>query len=148
MKKVFPSNKKLIDKWLKQDQDFGRNQSRSLYFEKETIYSYIYSYGSQYPLAAIIDNTVLINSYSYSVTTGKQKSNVRWALVDKGFIIFEVPIVKSIMTKEDHRKNNVFYCERIDEVLLKQKKAVKRNYSRTLEQLMFKHKQYKQIFNV
>jgi hypothetical protein len=52
------------------------------------------------------------------------------------------------MTKEDHYKNNIFYCERIDEVLLKQKRAVKRNYSRTLEDLMFKHKQYKQIFKV
>jgi hypothetical protein len=40
MKKVFSSNEKLIDKWLKQDQDFVKNQSRSLYFEKETIYSF------------------------------------------------------------------------------------------------------------
>jgi len=144
MKKVFSSNEKLIDKWLKQDQDFGRNQSMSLYFEKKTIYSY----GSHYPLAAIIDNVLLINSYNYSVTTSKQRSYVLYALVGKGFMIFEVPIVKAVMTKEDHHKNNVFYCERIDEVLLKQKRAVKKNYSRTLEQLMFKHKQYKQIFKV
>jgi len=144
MKKVFSSNEKLINKWLKQDQDFGRNKSISLYFEKKTIYSY----GSHYPLAAIIDNKVLINSCSYSVTTGKQKNDVLWQLVGKGFTIFQVPIVKNIMTKEDHHKNNAFYCQRIDEVLLKQKSAVKRNYSRILEDLMFKHKQYKQIFNV
>jgi hypothetical protein len=144
MKKVFSSNEKLIDKWLKQDQDFGRNQSMSLYFENKIIYSY----GSHYSLAAIIDNKVLINSCSYSVTTGKQKNDVLCELVGKGFTIFEVPVVKSIMTKEDHHKNNASYCERIDEVLLKQKRALKRNYSRILEDLMFKHKQYKQIFKV
>jgi hypothetical protein len=79
---------------------------------------------------------------------GKKSENDPQPLSDKEFTIFEVPVVKSVMTKKDHHKNNAFYCKEIDKVLLKQKKAVKRNYSRTLEQLMFKHKQYKQIFKV
>jgi hypothetical protein len=143
MKKVFSSNKKLIDKWLKQDQDFGRNQSMSLYFENKIIYSY----GNHYPLAAIIDKALLINFYNYSVTTTKHKYTLLCQLIDKGFTIFEVPVVKSIMTKKDHHKNNVFYCKEIDKVLLKQK-TDKKNYSKALENLMFEHEQYKQIFKV
>jgi hypothetical protein len=142
MKKVFACKNKLISKWLEQTQNFGRNQSMSLYFENEIIYSY----GNHYPIAIIIDNVALVNSSNYSRTTSTQRNNVIQALLNKKFLIFEVPVIKRGLSSEDHHKNNMFYCERIDEILLKQKKAISTKYTRILDKLLWSHKKYKQIF--
>ena len=50
----------------------------------------IYSYGRHFPIAKRIDpNTYEFNTRRYSVTTSKQQSEVRMALIGKGYKIIE-----------------------------------------------------------
>ena|SRR3989304_3198309 len=50
----------------------------------------IYSYGKHFPIARRIDpNTYDFNTRRYSVTTSKQQSEVRMALIGKGYKIIE-----------------------------------------------------------
>lgn len=68
MKKVFQSTSEVVHVFAQQTQSYGRNQSHSIYFEKNKIYSY----GSHYLLGEFINNeTIIINDFGYSVTTSK-----------------------------------------------------------------------------
>jgi hypothetical protein len=72
MKNVF-SNSQLAHVWAQQNQSSGRNSGNTMYFRDSSIYSY----GSHYLAARIYNgNTVLINEYRYSVSTGKHLSHI------------------------------------------------------------------------
>lgn len=66
----------------------GHNSTHSLYWRDRILYSY----GSHYPLAILInDNIAVINGSGYSVTTGKHTSWARWELDKAGYTVYEAP---------------------------------------------------------
>jgi len=68
MKKVFQNTSEVVHVFAQQTQQEGRNQSRSIYFRENKIYSY----GSHYLLGEFINSdTIIINDFGYSVTTSK-----------------------------------------------------------------------------
>jgi len=68
MKKVFSNTSEVVHVFAQQSQFQGCNQSRSIYFYDNKIYSY----GSHYLLGEFInDETIIINDFGYSVTTSK-----------------------------------------------------------------------------
>ena len=68
MKKVFQNTSEVVHVFAQQSQSQGCNQSRSIYFYDNKIYSY----GSHYLLGEFInDETIIINDFGYSVTTSK-----------------------------------------------------------------------------
>ena len=74
MKKVFQNTSQVIHVFAQQTQQEGRNQSGSIYFEDNKIYSY----GSHYLLGEFINsNTIIINDFGYSVTTSKNINELR-----------------------------------------------------------------------
>ena len=71
MKKVFQNNYETIHVFAQRTHPEGRNQSRSVFFEGDKIYSY----GYHYLLGEFLDaNTILINDEGYSVSTSKHIS--------------------------------------------------------------------------
>jgi hypothetical protein len=78
------NHKQVIEHWINQDKT--KAHGFNVYFEGKTIYSY----GSHFPMATILDNgIILVNSDSYSVSTSKHQSYVRYAIGDRPTI--EVP---------------------------------------------------------
>lgn len=74
MKKVFQNTSEVIHIFAQQSQFQGCNQSRSIYFYDNRIYSY----GSHYLLGEFInDETIIINDFGYSVTTSKHINELR-----------------------------------------------------------------------
>ena len=73
MKKVFQNTSEVVHVFAQQTQSEGRNQSGSIYFYDNKIYSY----GSHYLLGEFInDETIIINDFGYSVTTSKHISEL------------------------------------------------------------------------
>ena len=73
MKKVFSNTSEVVHVFAQQTQSEGRNQSGSIYFKDNRIYSY----GSHYLLGEFInDETIIINDFGYSVTTSKHISEL------------------------------------------------------------------------
>lgn len=63
--------------WAQQNQDWGRNAKGTVYFERETIYSY----GSHFPMARFArPDVVLVNRAKYSVSTSSHQSDVESAI--------------------------------------------------------------------
>jgi len=76
MKKVFQNTSEVVHLFAQQTQSEGRNQSRSIYFYDNKIYSY----GSHYLLGEFINKgTIVINDFGYSVTTSKHINELRSA---------------------------------------------------------------------
>ena len=76
MKKVFQNTSEVIHVFAQQSQSEGRNQSRSIYFYDNKIYSY----GSHYLLGEFINSeTIIINDFGYSVTTSKHINELIYA---------------------------------------------------------------------
>jgi len=74
MKKVFSNTSEVIHVFAQQSQSEGRNQSGSIYFKDNRIYSY----GSHYLLGEFINkDTIVINDFGYSVTTSKHINELR-----------------------------------------------------------------------
>lgn len=76
MKKVFSNTSEVVHVFAQQTQSEGRNQSGSIYFKENKIYSY----GSHYLLGEFINgNTIIINDFGYSITTSKHISELIYA---------------------------------------------------------------------
>ena len=74
MRKVFSNTSEVVHVFAQQTQSEGRNQSGSIYFRDNRIYSY----GSHYLLGEFINkDTIIINDYGYSVTTSKHINELR-----------------------------------------------------------------------
>jgi hypothetical protein len=73
MKKVFQNTSEVVHVFAQRSQWQGTNQSRSIYFYDNKIYSY----GSHYLLGEFINkDTIIINDFGYSVTTSKHISEL------------------------------------------------------------------------
>lgn len=98
MKKVF-NNQQLCHVWASQSQNNGRNSNGSMFFEGNTIYSY----GRHYAMATIHENgqgkLVLVNEHRYSMTTGRQRSDVIDAIRGTNYIM--VPDVTSLNSESN-----------------------------------------------
>ena len=76
MKKVFSNTSEAIHVFAQQSQNEGSNQSRSVYFRENKIYSY----GSHYLLGEFINpETIIINDFGYSISTWKHISELNQA---------------------------------------------------------------------
>lgn len=93
MKTVF-DNRQCAHVWAQQSQERGRSNNGNVFFEGKTIYSY----GYHFPMASFIDlNTVLINSDSYSISTGKQQQYVRNAVGHKDLIFVSTAVLRAFL---------------------------------------------------
>jgi len=99
MKKVFQNTSEVVHVFAQQTQSEGRNQSGSIYFKENKIYSY----GSHYLLGEFInDETIIINDFGYSVTTSKHISELINATSQyKQFFTSSIDI-KHIQTEIDY----------------------------------------------
>ena len=99
MKKVFSNTSEVVHVFAQQTQSEGRNQSGSIYFKDNRIYSY----GSHYLLGEFInDETIIINDFGYSVTTSKHISELINATSQyKQFFTSSIDI-KHIQTEIDY----------------------------------------------
>ena len=124
MKTVY-SNSELPHIFAKQSQPHGRTSNRSMYFEGNKIYSY----GDHYCMAHIlkgVENTALINSRHYSVTTSQHLGKVSYALTNLNR--YSVPNPENI-----NSVNNLDHCKNEFETYLKkQAMALKADYASTL----------------
>ena len=76
MKKIFKNTDEVIHVFAQRSQNEGSNQSRSIFFYGDKIYSY----GHHYLLGEFIDlDTILINDKGYSRTTEKHISKLTYA---------------------------------------------------------------------
>ena len=99
MKKVFQNTSEVVHVFAQQTQNEGRNQSGSIYFRENRIYSY----GSHYLLGEFINSeTIIINDFGYSVTTSKHISELINATSQyKQFFTSSIDI-KHIQTEIDY----------------------------------------------
>jgi hypothetical protein len=118
------TNREIPHLWAHQTQGDARNGNGTLYFQGKTIYSY----GSHFAIAQIIDRRgkgrgVLFNSRSYSVTTSQHQAATRRS-IPGDWQVFEVPHVGhfGLSRKEDryqHRQNVLHFKLAIEEHLIK-----------------------------
>ena len=101
MKQVF-NNNEVAHVWANQQQNEGRNAQGNFYFKGATIYSY----GSHFPIATMVDNNVLFTLRSYSNTTAKQVSKTRQAISHKNIIwCYDVPV--NLKYAQSEHENNL-----------------------------------------
>lgn len=101
MKTVF-DNKQCAHVWAQQSQERGRTNNGNMFFEGRTIYSC----GHHFPMGHFIDdNTVLLNSSSYSNSTGKQQGYVRYAVNHKRRLYVSTEILKAFMWDNSFNAN-------------------------------------------
>tara|TARA_R110000787_G_scaffold182965_1_gene294965 strand:+ start:518 stop:1393 length:876 start_codon:yes stop_codon:yes gene_type:complete len=93
MKKVFSNTSETIHVFAQQSQSEGSNQSRSVYFRQNKIYSY----GSHYLLGEFINpQTIIINDFGYSATTSKHISELNQATYHKERFYTSSICIKSV----------------------------------------------------
>ena len=102
MKNVF-DNASVAVVFAARTQSAGRNSSGSFYFTDNVIYSY----GSHFPIAKIVGDTVLITSRSYSNTTARHVSHVRSAFRSTTLHVIEVENVLAASIREIAENINV-----------------------------------------
>lgn len=101
MKTVF-DNRQCVHIWAQQNQSNGRSSNGNLFFEGKTIYSY----GYHFPLASFATNdTVLINSDSYSVSTSKHQGYVRQSVNHKNRISVCSSVLKHFISERGFGKS-------------------------------------------
>jgi len=99
MKKVFSNTSEVVHVFAQQTQSEGRNQSGSIYFRDNKIYSY----GSHYLLGEFINsNTIIINDFGYSVTTSKHINELRNATSHYNRFYTSSIDIKHIQTEIDY----------------------------------------------
>ena len=93
MKKVFKNTSEVVHVFAQQTQSEGRNQSGSVYFKDNRIYSY----GSHYLLGEFINkDTIIINDYGYSVTTSKHINELRNATIQYNVFFTSLIDIKNV----------------------------------------------------
>ena len=93
MKKVFQNTSEVVHVFAQQTQSEGRNQSGSVYFKDNRIYSY----GSHYLLGEFINkDTIIINDYGYSVTTSKHINELRNATIQYNVFFTSLIDIKNV----------------------------------------------------
>ena len=111
-KHVYPTNE-IPHLWIYQRQDSARNQGGNLYFREKSIYSY----GSHFEIARIIDsNTVFFTVRTYSNTTAKHISMTRGAIPSSKTIF-------KVISFNYHSENIERYFNVLTELLSKIKNA-------------------------
>jgi hypothetical protein len=141
--------------WAQGNEDSGKNGNGSLYFTGDTIYSY----GSHFPIAKMMDNgMVLFTTDTHGVTTSQHCSRVRQAISNRK--TFDVPCVEITpdtnhrYTKErnakSHKENLASYKERINDTVVKASRA--RSNKEWLENLAIvlvdEHNSYINVFSL
>lgn len=95
VKRVLRDSSEVAHVWAQQTQDGARTPTGHCYFTGNTIYSY----GTHFPMGVIMKDKkgrelVALNTDSYSVTTSKQKSYVRYAVNHKSCVNVDTRIIK------------------------------------------------------
>lgn len=129
MKKVFKNTDEVIHVFAQRTQKEGQNQSRSVFFYGDKIYSY----GHHYLLGQFIDEkTIIINDKGYSRTTAKHISKLRYATnhyrqffatqtnVDLVYdevmnLLWKIEAAKKPHTKRGYINNVVYLAKKMNE---------------------------------
>ena len=106
MRQVF-NNRQLAHVWAQQKQTTGRNASRSMFFEGNTIYSYGYHYAIASMYFKGLEKLVLVNEHGYSNTTRKQRNDVLRAIKYTNYIYVPRPTNLECEDNETHLYNQV-----------------------------------------
>ena len=138
MKKVHtPDN--VAHLWANQHQEEARTQTYNLYFNGKSIYSY----GSHFCIAKHLENgVILFTERSYSNTTAKHKSIVRYACNHKEIVYCSNP-------QGSHHENFSAWkneCEGYISKLAKAKKPEK--YIQELEGVKYRAERYAKLFDI
>ena len=113
MRTVLRNHDEVCHVWAQQTQSQGR--AGNIFFEGKSIYSY----GRHFEAARFMDSeTVLVNSYRYSVSTAQHLSLIRQAVRHKQ--VFTVP------SMTDHRENVTYLIEQARDHFDRAKRARKR----------------------
>jgi len=86
MKKVYSKIQDVIELFVTQSQDEGRNSRGNISFEKNVLYSY-----GHYAIIKIYDRFALVQCNKYSVTTSKHINWTYWELQRNNIEIISVP---------------------------------------------------------
>jgi hypothetical protein len=118
-RQVFPSGE-IAHLWYHKTQDSARNANGSMYFERDTIYSY----GSHFPISRHVSNgkqdAVLFTTKTYSNTTAKHCHAVRSA-IPASTVIFHVNNV--CPTELGHVQNLADYVSRVESAIIQSARA-------------------------
>ena len=98
MKTVF-NNQQLAHVWASQSQSSGRNASKTMFFQGNTIYSYGYHYAMAKIYQTNKGKIILVNEHQYSNTTGKQRRDVINSI--KGTEYLMVPDVTELNSEKN-----------------------------------------------
>jgi hypothetical protein len=134
--------------WANQSVSYARNPQSNFYFEK----SRIFSYGGHFLAAKLInENTVVINSRSYSNTTAGHLHQIRYALDYNQFTNrFEVPETDIAIGKYKghHRTNIEHYFSEIKHLskLVQTARSRKVEYLQSIDRLKATVLRYCKVF--
>ena len=132
-KQVFSDTMDVAHLWAHQKQDYARNSGDNFYFRGKSIYSY----GSHFEIARIIEDKVcLFTSATYSNTTAKHIGCVK-AAMPYDWKVFKVakfhgPVKKGGWEEESITKNIENYASNIEDLVKKQKTARKVDYTQSI----------------
>jgi len=150
MKKVFSNSYDVVHVFAQQTQKEGRNQTQSIFFNDNKLYSY----GYHYLLCEFLDNeTVLINNEGYSVTTSKHIHLISDATSHKKQFFkksTDIKIVKKTIKEylnklPRSRQNKQYYLNEIFGLYNSLNEYLK--YTKTKTKVS-KTKEYKEIFKI
>lgn len=133
--KNFVTNEGVVNAFINGLSTEGRNTNQSIFFRNDTIFSY----GSHYPMAKKVGNTVLVNDTKYSNTTSKQVRILLNSLVKTRFI--SISVKNPLGTIEE---NVAYFEEKIAELTAKMAKSrvYKDYYLQCIEEI----KEFKTIY--
>jgi len=135
--------------WAHQLQERAQNSGGYFYFEGRTIYSY----GSHFPIATFYDlneKVILFTTRTYSNSTAKHCSHVRYALSNDAKVFYVPYLCKDSDTKNDrksaHKKNVEYLVGEIEELGAKQLKVRTADYTVSIKRAVDSLKEYIEYF--
>jgi hypothetical protein len=143
MKKVV-THSEVAHMWANQTQEEARTPHGNFYFYGKTIYSY----GRHFPIATLIDDTVILTERSYSNTTAGHVQDVRRAASHKPQILcYEVPDTKKDTSA--HEKNFERWAQDVRENVKSLERARKPEiYVGNIQRTIEKVEKYCKFFNL
>jgi len=146
MKKVFSKPEDVAHLWANRHQDEARTPTSNFYFNGDIIYSY----GSHFPIARIMeDGTVMFTLDTYSNTTAKHISVVRSACsFRKKVYCYKINTYKDV-SGWDHKSNFDIWQRHIEDNLKSLARARKpEKYIGAIENLQEEIKKYADYFGI
>lgn len=149
-KKVFSDGADVAHLWAHQSQSEARTPSSNFYFRGKSIYSY----GRHFEIARILEEKVVImTNQSYSNTTSKHVHYVRMA-IPYDVKVITVPYIHGKKSEDswffssETPKNIEYFAATVNELVEKQKKARKIDYTKNILNTLKAFRDYVEYFSL